>query len=247
VNIAGVDVGPGYPTRVIFEMSNNHNGSLDTALRLADAAKESGADFLKLQAFTPAELVLLRGDGPAPEPWGSDGWTMRALYEKARTPMTWFVRLVEHCRQIELPWFSSVFGIGSLAVLEALECPAYKLAALDHGKRTLLNAVKATGKPILRSCNKVSRPDGTGLWLYCPPGYPQAPVPLPGPLRRYTGFSYHGTDPDVPYLAAAYGAKLIECHVQLDDDPSELESDVSLTVSQLASLVDRLAYLEAWR
>jgi N-acetylneuraminate synthase len=219
-------------------MSNAHNGDLGRALAIIEAAKDAGVDAIKTQAYTAAELVQLRGDGPAPEPWGSQGWTMAALYAKAQTPLKWFPKLVQKCEDVGLPWFSSVFGTGSLVLLEALDCPRYKLASLDYGKRALLNAVRETGKPLIRSCNRDMAKVTGDTWLYCPPGYPQPNAKL-GQIRagRYGGYSYHGTDPLVPVLAVAYGAKLVEFHVQLDDEPSELEANVSLTISQTADMV----------
>ena len=228
-------------------MSNNHNGDEQLAMDWLEHVKEAGCDVVKFQCYTSDELVLLRGDGPAPEPWGSDGWTMRALYEKARTPHEWFPKLVQHCERIGLPWFSSVFGTESLALLESLNCPTYKLAALDHGKDELLKAVRATGKPLVRSCANWSPPCTDDAWLYCPPGYPQEPVPLGSMFRIYHGFSYHGTEPAIPLMAATLGASVIECHVQLDEVPSELEANVSLTVSQLADLVASIRRMEEWR
>lgn len=236
MNISGVLVGPGEPCRTVAEMSNAHNGDFGRAVAILAAAKEGGADFAKFQAYTPAELVLLRGDGPAPEPWGSHGWTMKRLYEKAQTPLKWLPKLVQHCSDIGLPWFSSVFGAGSLAVLESLECPAYKLAALDFGRRGLLDLVRGTGRPVIRSARTKQAPTAD-LSLWCPAGYPQMSFGLPAALRHYDGFSYHGTDPLVPALAAAHGAQLVEVHFQLDDQPSELEAGVSLTASDFARMV----------
>src|SRR5690242_7059952 len=62
--------------RFVVEISNAHNGSYDRAIRLIDAAKDAGADFVKTQAFTVDELCALRGEGTAPVPWGNAGWTM---------------------------------------------------------------------------------------------------------------------------------------------------------------------------
>jgi sialic acid synthase SpsE len=236
VNIAGVEIGAHQPCRTVAELSNNHNGSSDLAHRLIDAAKEAGADFVKFQAYQPDELVALRGDGPAPAPWGEQGWTVRDLYRKAQTPLTWFPALVRHCDEVGMPWFASVFGYGSFMVMEALGCPAYKLAALDYGKRSLLAMVQATGKPLIRSCANEQAPRGDGLWLFCPPGYPQTSFGL----RRasgYDGFSFHGTNACVPILAATLGASLIECHLQSEDAPSELEANVSLDEQQFADMV----------
>ena len=226
-------------TQLIAELSNAHNGDLGRALAIIEACAEAGVSAMKFQAYTPAELCLLRGDGPAPEPWGSQGHTMRSLYERAQTPLKWFPKLVAKCDDVGLPWFSSVFGVGSLALLEALDCPRYKLASLDYGKRTLLNAVRETGKPIIRSCNAERAPNRDDTWLYCPPGYPQPKAGLATiKAGHYDGYSYHGTDPLVPTLAVVHGARLVEFHVQLcDDEPSELEENVSLSISQVGEVV----------
>lgn len=224
---------------VIAELSNNHNGSLDQALRLIDKVKEAGADAVKLQAYSVDDLIALRGDGPAPEPWASRGYTMRTLYEQAQTPLAWLPALFAHAESLELPIFSSVFGPDGFRALEDVGNPCYKLASLDFGSEALRDLVLATDKPLIRSCHHEHAPIrlADSLTLYCPPGYPQ-PKPMLGNIRHgYDGYSYHGTDPTVPAFAVAAGATVVEVHVQLDDAPSVLERDVSLTITQLALLV----------
>lgn len=240
MNIAGVEVGTG-PCKVACEVGNAHNGDLNRALRLLDAIKASGAAFAKLQAYRPDELVELRGDGPAPEPWGSQGYTMRTLYQRAATPHYWFPKLTRHCEEIGLPWFSSVFGYGSLCLLEALGCPAYKLASLDRWSRSLLKMVRKTGKPIIRSLPAPA--SGDDFTLYCPPSYPQSVFNLRAELPKFGGFSYHGTDVHVPLAAAILGAQMIEVHVQLDEEPSELESSISLGLGTVAKLISAIEVL----
>jgi len=231
---------------IVAEVSNAHNGDKDRAHRLIDAIADAGADWIKFQCYMPDELVALRGDGKAPEPWGSDGWTMYDLYTRAQTPHSWFPDLVEHCERIGLPWFSSVFGPDSLDLLERLSCPVYKLASLDVERDAFRKMVMAKGKLIIQSVPRRSlipanflREKAFELW--CPPGYPQEPPDLDtliNAMHWATGFSYHGTDPHVPQLAVAAGSGITEVHVQLDDEPSELEPNVSLTISQLAGLVE---------
>jgi len=231
---------------IVAEVSNAHNGDKDRAHRLIDAIADAGADWIKFQCYTPDELVALRGDGKAPEPWGSDGWTMYDLYTRAQTPHSWFPDLVQHCERIGLPWFSSVFGPDSLDLLETLNCPVYKLASLDVGQDAFRRTVMAKGKPFIQSVPRLSLYPIDLLAtaravLWCPPGYPQEPPDLDtliNAMHWATGFSYHGTDPRVPQLAVAAGSKITEVHVQLDDEPSELEANVSLTISQLAGLVE---------
>src|SRR5690242_15390697 len=110
MNIGPVQLGPGNPCAVVAEISNSHNGTLERAVRLLHAAKAAGADIVKVQAYTPDELVALRGDGPAPSPWHR--YTMRELYSKARTPLAWMATLFG---ESPLPIYASVFGAESLS------------------------------------------------------------------------------------------------------------------------------------
>lgn len=237
---------------VVAEISNAHNGSEERAVDLIIEAQAAGADFVKFQAYHPLELIALRGDGPAPEPWGADGWTMRKLYEHAQTPLRWFPNLVNTCREVGMPWFASVFGPASLAMMEGLECPAYKLAALDYRARNLRDMVIGLGKPVVRSYprERVSRTKSheNVLMLYCPPGYPQTEIHLGSLSRRgYDGFSYHGTNSLTPLAAVWAGARIIEVHVQLNAAPSELESHVSFMMSDFRALVQQIRDLETLR
>lgn len=246
MNIAGVEIGPGHPCRTIAELSNNHNGKYENAVKLLNAAKAAGATFGKLQAYTPDELIALRGDGPAPSQWGEQGWTMRDLYTKAMTPREWFPDLFAHAKRIGLPLFASVFGGGSLMLMEELGCPAYKLASLDRGARALRAGVLATGRPVIESMPETRPWTLNTARLYCPPGYPQERIEFRHiGYREFEGFSYHGTDPMVPVVAAALGASLVECHMQLDEEPSELEANISLTGSAFAQMVMQIRKVEA--
>jgi len=224
---------------IVAELSNAHNGSFERALKLISAVAGAGADWVKFQCYTPDELVQLRGDGPAPEPWGSDGWTMYDLYTKAQTPHEWFPDLVEYCDNLGLRWFSSVFGPYSLALLESLDCPIYKLASLDRDQNEFRVDVMDTGRPIIQSSPQPMNLPGI-TQLYCPPGYPQNIdiEELQLAMRVFDGFSFHGTNWWFPRFALECGAGIVEVHVQLDDEPSELEPGVSLTISQLEKLVE---------
>lgn len=145
LTIGGVAIGPDRPCRFVAEISNNHNGDLARCLRLITAAKDAGADFVKFQCYSPDELVALRGDGPAPEPWGAQGWTMRALYEKARTPFAWFPDLFQYARDIGIVPFSSVFGLESLQGVGTVRVPGLQnRAARQHERRPLSRGVVTT-------------------------------------------------------------------------------------------------------
>lgn len=226
---------------VVAEISNAHNGDIDRAKRLIDVAIEAGVHAVKFQAYTPNELVALRGNGQAPDPWGSQGWTMRDLYTAARTPLEWFAELAPYVEANGGKWFASVFGETSLTAMQLLGCQMYKLAALDYRSLKLRHMVHDTGKPTIVS---VPRNKAPKLWdeavaLYCPAGYPQGPINLRTMVRgKFAGLSYHGTIPLVPALAAAMGARIVEVHIHLADEPSELEANISLDETQLVTLIE---------
>lgn len=253
MNIGPLTIGAGQPCAIIAEIGNAHNRSFAQAVKLLWEAKKAGCSAAKLQCFTPDELIQLRGDGPAPEPWASQGFTMRTLYEQAMTPRDWFAPLYEYAASIGLPIFSSVFGLESLALLESIGNPVYKIAAMDRNAEWLYRAIRATEKPVI-----VSVPDHLGglapdgfarpLFLLCPPGYPQTNAQFARDLwtpdeygtTEFDGFSYHGTDPRPCVIAATLGAKIVEFHFQLEHERSALEDNVSLTPSKTTYMVHQI-------
>lgn len=242
------EIGPGQPCAIIAELSNNHNGDRDRCGRLIDAAQAAGADIIKLQCYTVDELVALRGDGPAPEPWGAQGYTMRTLYEKARTPLEWFPKIAAHCERVGIPWFSSVFGAESLACLEAAGCPAYKISHFERKADWLVRAAWDTDKPVLVSSPEPYNvpPVGDDYLVYCPGGYPASAhdMRLPWFPRNYIGLSSHCRDRLVAPVAVARGAKYLEYHFHLEAEPSELESNVSLNEREFRAMVDSVRRAE---
>lgn len=248
----------GAPCALIGEIGNAHNGVYANAVRLLDDLKAAGATAAKLQCYTADELVALRGDGPAPDPWGAQGWTMRSLYAHAATPLDWFPGLYAHAAAIGLPLFSSVFGLTSLAVLEAVGNPVYKVSAFEAWQPRLLRYVVATDKPVLVSLRtlayeplgalKVPSKAANVAYLTCSGGYPtpvadvHLPAAFPAPL---VGVSSHCLAPELPIAAVARGARVLEFHVQLDDTPSALEAHVSLPISTFRRMVASVRTTEA--
>lgn len=227
MNIAGRELGTGQPCFIVAEMSCNHNGDLQRAFDIIYAARDAGATAVKFQAFTLSEMLALRGEGQAPPPW--DAYTKRELYAKALTPIGWFYALFERARAVGLIPFASVFGRDSLALLEALDCPAYKIAKPERDNVALIGAVKATNKPVLIS----------GRDIYCPGGYPCRPEELR--LRclalAWRGLSCHCPDPNVGPVAVTCGAHYLEFHLTLDDGVPTLDDCVNLKASQFAEMV----------
>lgn len=141
---------------VIAELSGNHGGSLENALRLIEEAKRAGADAVKFQCFEPRALaakrlgVMWHGVPMAYQ-------QLVSLYRKTHTPKTWFPRLIQHCAEVGIDWLASAFSPDDVAFLEALDCPRYKISAYEMLDGDLINAVVKTGKPIIMSVRSTDR------------------------------------------------------------------------------------------
>ena len=170
---------------------------------------------------------------------------MRDLYTQAMTPHEWFDPLYKHAARIGLPIFSSVFGSESLALLEAVGNTCYKISHFECRKPDLLRMVKATGKPMIVSVPSAWRldvPPGD-LTVHCPGGYPAEPADL-HLFSGMLGLSSHCLEPEVAPMAVAFGAKYLEYHFMLAEEPSELESNVSYTQYQFRDMVKSVRMAE---
>lgn len=258
--IAGRRIGRGEPPYVIAEMSGNHNGDVRGALKLIEAAKEAGADAVKLQTYT-ADTITLDHDGPEFRVGGGtlwDGQTLHELYSKAYTPWEWHAELFAHGRKIGIAVFSSPFDPTAVDFLEKLEPPAYKIASfelIDHG---LIAKVARTGRPIIMSTGMATlgeieeavaaaRQAGAKelALLHCISGYPTpaaeanlATMPhLAATFGVPTGLSDHTLGLAVPLAATALGACLIEKHFTLSRADGGPDADFSLEREELVALV----------
>jgi sialic acid synthase SpsE len=168
---------------------------------------------------------------------------MRTLYEKARTPLEWFPALFEYAAQTGIVAFSSVFGIESLAALEDVGAPAYKIAHQEAHQRALLETVALTEKPMIVSLRAPVSwiMDTVAATLYCPGEYPCAAEDVHLPefgMPGFVGLSSHCRGIELPIAAVARGCKLIEMHFELAEAPSELESNVSLNQHEFGNMVN---------
>jgi N-acetylneuraminate synthase len=157
VTIAGRPVGPGHPPYLIAELSGNHNGDCERALRLIEAARDAGADAVKLQTYT-ADTITIDHDGPGfrldKGPWA--GRTLHELYREAHTPWDWHPRLFAHARSLGLGVFSTPFDSTAVEFLEQLGVPAWKIASFELTDLPLVERVARTGKPVILSTGMAS-------------------------------------------------------------------------------------------
>jgi N-acetylneuraminate synthase len=258
IEIAGRPIGAAYSPYVIAEMSANHNGNIETALRIVEEAKKAGADAVKLQTYKP-DTITLNCDSDDFKIKGGlwDGRTLYDLYEEAHMPWDWHKPLFECARQLGITIFSSPFDNTAIDVLEDLNAPAYKIASFEAVDLPLIKYAASTGKPMIISTGmadaeeigeaiEAAREGGCKelAVLHCVSGYP-APaedynlLTIPDMIARFglvTGLSDHTLDNTTAIASVALGASIIEKHFTLDRDGGGPDDSFSLEPAELAAL-----------
>ena len=241
---------------IIAELSANHGGSLQFAKDTIYAAKESGADAVKLQTYTPDWMTLKidRDEFKAGDLWKSE--YLYDLYQKAMTPLEWHEELFNYGRSLGLEVFSSPFSKEAVDFLEEFNPSAYKIASFEITDYELIDYAASKGKPMIISTGVATMEDMQNAvdickkrgvevaLLKCTSAYP-APrsevnlktIPaLKEIFNVEVGFSDHTLGISAPIAAVAMGAKIIEKHFMLEnlDTP---DKDFSLTPKEFKEMV----------
>lgn len=261
-------VGPDHPPFIIAEMSGNHNGSLEKALALVDAAAAAGADALKIQTYTADTMTLDISEGEffIEDPnslW--KGESLYNLYQKAHTPWDWHKPIFDRCRERGMIGFSSPFDASAVDFLQTLNVPAFKIASFEIVDIPLIRKVAATGKPMIMSTGMSTEQEiaeaiqaarsancGPLILLKCTSSYPADPkdshlntIPyLKEKFGVYTGLSDHTLGTAAAVASVALGAVAIEKHFTLSRAEGGVDSAFSLEPDELRRLVEetRLAH-----
>ncbi len=252
---------------IIAEMSANHNGSLQTALQTIKAAKEVGANAVKLQTYTADTLTLNSHAKDFLIDGGTlwDGQNLYELYQKAYTPWEWHKELFAYAREIGIDIFSSPFDKTAVDFLEQFNPSAYKIASFEITDYELVRYTASKMKPIIIStgiatieeiqdvvdiCHEVGNHDI--ILLKCTSAYP-APLEeanlrtIPNLAETFgvvSGFSDHTLGLTAPIVAVTLGAKVIEKHFILDKSIGGADADFSMDKAEFKAMVEAIRATE---
>jgi len=260
ITIQGKKIGGANPVYIIAELSANHNQSFDKAVQLIRAAKNAGADAVKLQTYT-ADTITIACDRPEFRIQGTlwNGRTLHDLYGEAYTPWEWQPKLKQIANDLGLDLFSSPFDASAVDFLESMGVPAYKLASFELVDIPLIEKMARTGKPLIISTGMATveeieeavlaarRAGATQIALLkCTSSYPAPPEEMnlrtiPELSRRFDvpcGLSDHSMTVAVPIAAVALGACIIEKHLTLSRSEPGPDSAFSLEPQEFKQMVD---------
>lgn len=261
IKIAHISIGLKHRPVVIAEMSGNHNQSLDRALEIVEIAAKTGAQFLKIQTYTPETMTLNLDErefhiGDPDNLW--QGKSLYNLYEEAYTPWEWHEPIFQKAKSLGMVPFSTPFDNTSVDFLESLNVPCYKIASPEIIDIPLIKKVASTGKPMIISTGMASlseivesvttaREFGCEelILLKCTSTYPAMPtesniLTIPN-LREIfdceVGISDHTMGLGVSVASVALGGTVIEKHLTLNRSEGGVDSAYSLEPAEFEQLV----------
>lgn len=255
------------PTFIVAEMSANHNMDFDRAVAILQAAKDAGADAVKIQTYT-ADTITLNCDSPCFQItqgtlW--DGTTLYKLYQSAFTPWEWQPKLKAAAEEMGLEFFSSPFDFSSVDFLEEMGVPAYKVASFEITDIPLIKKIAQTGKPIiiatgiarlsdielaLKTCKDAG--NEKVILLKCTSSYP-APYEdinlrtMPSMGETFdclVGLSDHSMGSAVAGAAVALGARMVEKHLTLSRADGGADAAFSMEPAEFKEMVDNIRKIE---
>ena len=266
VRLGDREVGPGRPAFVIAEAGVNHDGDVDVAHRLVDAAADAGADAVKFQTFDPSSLAATHAPLAGYQVGVVEAGDQRAMLERLALPNDAWAALQRHAMDRGVVFLSSPFDVASAELLDALDVPALKVASGELTNHPFLAVLAGMGRPLLVSTGMAdmlevadaldaiaAAGDPPVALFHCVSSYP-APVAdanlhamatLRAAFGRPTGWSDHSLGIELPTAAVALGAELIEKHLTLDTTRPGPDHRASLDPAAFARMVEAIRSVEA--
>jgi N-acetylneuraminate synthase len=259
IEIAGRRVGAAHEPFVICELSGNHNGSLERALALIDAAAATGCDAIKIQTYT-ADTITMDVDRPEFRIEGGlwDGRSLYELYQEAQTPYEWHAALFARARALGVILFSSPFDESAIELLAGLDAPAYKIASFEAVDLPLIRRAASEDKPLIISTGMANLAEIAAardaalaagapgvVLLHCVSSYPAAledanvrtVADMAARFDCPVGLSDHTPGSAAAVAAVALGASVIEKHFTLSRADGGPDAAFSLEPEEFAALV----------
>lgn len=261
-------VGPGQPAYVIAEAGVNHDGRVDQALRLVDAAKAAGADAVKFQIFRAADLASSAARTAAYQ--ASAGTeSQREMLERLELGDAEFERIAAHARRQQIEFLATPFSVPDLQRLVRLAPPAIKIASTDLNNTPLLAQAAALGVPLIVSTGAAREAEiaaalarmaaiadaGRLILLHCVSQYPTpaasanlgAIATLARRARVPVGYSDHTTLTQTGAWAVLSGASVLEKHLTLDRTAPGPDHAMSLGPDEMRDYIAQARAAEAAR
>ncbi|MDP3920135.1 MAG: pseudaminic acid synthase [Candidatus Omnitrophota bacterium] len=267
IHIGGRRIGPGEPVYIVAEMSANHHQDYEEAVNILRAAKDAGADAVKIQTYT-ADTITLRSDKDFFRLSGGtlwDGRQLHDLYREAYTPWEWQPRLKAIAEEIGLDLFSAAFDPTAVEFLENMGVPVHKVASFEIVDIPLIRCMARTGKPLIISTGMASREEiGEAVEaarqsgaveiaiLKCTSAYPAPPaemnllaIPdLAAAFEVPVGLSDHTLGITVPVAGVTLGACIVEKHLTMTRSKPGPDSAFSLEPHEFKYMVDAIRTAE---
>lgn len=267
IKIGSREIGPEKPVYIVAEMSANHNQNFEQAIRILHAAKEAGADAVKLQTYTPDTLTINCGNEYFRIGKGTlwEGRTLYDLYNEAYMPWEWQPKLKKIADEIGIDLFSTAFDPTAVDFLEEMGVPVHKVASFEIVDIPLIERIAKTGKPLIISTGmatlaemgeavQAARKAGAThiALLKCTSAYPAPPEEmnlrtihhLAEAFHIPVGLSDHTLGIAVPVAAVALGACIVEKHFTLSRDIPGPDSAFSLEPHEFKAMVEAIRTVE---
>ena len=266
IEINGRKIGDGYPAYIIAEMSGNHAGSIERAKEIIRAAKEAGADCVKIQTYTPDTITIdCNNEYFHIEDGTWEGENLYSLYGKAFTPWEWHKELKEEAEKAGIDFFSTPFDNTSVDFLEGLGFSFYKIASFEMIDLPLLQYVASKGKPIIMSTGMGQLEEieeaieaiyKTGnkqlAIMKCSSAYPAkieemnlaTIADMKQKFQIPVGLSDHSMGSLSAEVGTALGANIIEKHFCISREIENPDSSFSMTPEEFKAMVNAVRTVE---